>query len=192
MNPEHETGSSSWDAVSKQVAATEDPGPSWLQLHTGVPVVVAFIGDPWTYEALWTTRWERFDPNDPLHAGCTPRLRIALACYDMATGKVCVMEGDVPWFKDVLRLREKYGLDGWCFELTLHDAETEPCPTISVLREQGLTLKERAHIGALPRYGIESLYEDRWNAARPVVVRAMADAGECGTCGYAPCACDQK
>jgi len=41
-----------------------------------------------------------------------------------------VIEGDPIWFKDVLRVRNKYGLDKWLFEIERHDNNTKTTYTI--------------------------------------------------------------
>lgn len=152
---------SSWESIAKQVAREEKADSLWFVVAPGTKVVVAIIGEPYSYESLYTDGvWRRFDPADPLHTGLVPKLRIAIACYIRGTEQVAVFEGDVAWFKQVLNVREKYGLDRWWFEFANHELSAdEPCPTISVLAEETMTDEEQSHVASARAPVVSTLYE---------------------------------
>jgi hypothetical protein len=60
-------------------------------------------------------------------------LRVALnvALYD--SKEVKVLEQGVMFFKDLVRVREKYGLEKWAFEIQRHGAAKDPKTTYSIL-----------------------------------------------------------
>ncbi|MFB3852576.1 MAG: hypothetical protein ACE148_01995 [Vicinamibacterales bacterium] len=54
--------------------------------------------------------------------------------YVPAENAMKVIEGGTVWFKDVLKIRDKYGLDKWLFEIERHGEAGSPKTTYSLRR----------------------------------------------------------
>ena len=87
-----------------------------------------------------------------------PSLRVALnvAVYD--TKEMKVLEQGVTFFKDLVRVREKYGLEKWAFEIQRHGAAKDPKTTYSILPEHQLTPEQLKEFQALKLQDLEKLY----------------------------------
>ena len=77
-------------------------------------VVGAFAGDPYARETHWTG--ERYevctgDGCSICSEGKRPNLRVSMNFYVPAERDLKIIEGGVTWFKDLLKARDKYGLD---------------------------------------------------------------------------------
>jgi hypothetical protein len=59
-----------------------------------------------------------------------------------------VIEGGSQWFKDVLKLRDKYGLDKWSFEIERRGEAGDPKTRYSMLPEEKLGDEQRKKIAA--------------------------------------------
>lgn len=97
--------------------------------------------------------------DDKLKAqGLKPSLRVALnvALYD--TKEVKVLEQGVTFFKDLVRVREKYGLEKWAFEIQRHGAAKDPKTTYSILPEHQLTPEQLKEFQGLKLQDLEKLY----------------------------------
>ncbi len=102
-------------------------------------------------------KYQQFD--DKLKAqGLKPSLRVALnvAVYD--TKELKVLEQGVTFFKDLVRVREKYGLEKWAFEIQRHGAAKDPKTTYSILPEHQLTPEQLKEFQALKLQDLEKLY----------------------------------
>ena len=125
----------------------------WVNLRdNGDKVVGVFLGDPHPREVVWTG--ERYvDASTPeakpsLKAGKKPSLRIAinLAVRTEHGWEVKALEQTAAFFKDVMKVDQKYSLDGWIFEIQRHGAAGDPKTTYSILPEEKIT---KAHVKAL-------------------------------------------
>ena len=147
---------------TEEMAKKHDQGAStWLKLgNDGDKAVVVFLGEPFPREVCFTDgKYMPFD--DKLKAqGLKPSLRVALnvALYD--TKEVKVLEQGVTFFKDLSRVREKYGLDKWAFEIQRHGAAKDPKTTYSILPEHQLTAEQQKEFQALPLHDLEKLYAE--------------------------------
>jgi hypothetical protein len=73
---------------------------------------------------------------------------------------VKVLEQGVMFFKDLVRVREKYGLDKWAFEIQRHGAAKDPKTTYSILPEHQLSAEQQKAFQALPQHDLEKLYTE--------------------------------
>ena len=62
------------------------------------------------------------------------------------------------FFKDLVRVREKYGLEKWAFEIQRHGAAKDPKTTYSILPEHQLSAEQQKAFHALPQHDLEKLY----------------------------------
>jgi hypothetical protein len=99
--------------------------------------------------------------DDKLKAqGLKPSLRVAynVALYD--TKEVKVLEQGIVFWKDIVQVRAKYGLDKWAFEIQRHGAAKDPKTTYSILPEHQLTPEEQKAFQALPQHKLERMYAE--------------------------------
>lgn len=147
---------------TEEMAKKHDQGSStWLKLAgDGDKAVVVFLGEPFPREVCFVDgKYMPFD--DKLKAqGLKPSLRVALnvALYD--TKEVKVLEQGVTFFKDLVRVREKYGIERWAFEIQRHGAAKDPKTTYSILPEHQLTPEQQKEFQGLKLNDLEKLYGD--------------------------------
>lgn len=119
--------------------------------NDGDKIVGVFCGDPHPREVVWTGE-KYLDAENPEAAkhrqkGRQPSLRVALNLYVPADDAVKIYEMGTVVFKDVLKLREKYGLDKWAFEIERHGSKGDNKTSYTILPEHKLddaTLKKIA------------------------------------------------
>jgi hypothetical protein len=127
----------------------------------GDKVVGAFCGEPYAREVLWNgERYEVFDENNPAHQGKRVGMRVSLNFYVPAEGAMKVIEGGSVWFKDLLKVRDKYGLEKWLFEIERHGESGNPKTVYSILPEEKLDDALRADIAAAGLHDLEALCGD--------------------------------
>jgi len=145
---------------TEEMAKKHDQGSStWLKLgNDGDKAVVVFLGEPFPREVCFVDgKYMPFD--DKLKAqGLKPSLRVALnvALYD--TKEVKVLEQGVTFFKDLVRVREKYGIEKWAFEIQRHGAAKDPKTTYSILPEHQLTPEQLKEFQGLKLNDLDKLY----------------------------------
>jgi len=115
-------------------------------------VVGVFVGAPYARETHWTG--ERYEVCTG--EGCSicaegkrPNLRVSMNFYVPAERDLKIIEGGVTWFKDLLKARDKYGLDKWLFEIERHGAAGDPKTSYTILPEEKLTPEQTKEIDAL-------------------------------------------
>lgn len=146
---------------SKQLADrhSEGAGP-WLRLvNDGDKAVGVFLGDPYPREVHFVERYVKCAGASCPHCaeGKKPSLRVAINFY---TGKeVKVFEMGTVVFKDLLKVRDKYGLDKWSFEIQRNGEAGNPKTTYSILPEERLTEKQLAELKKLELHDLQKLYE---------------------------------
>lgn len=145
---------------TEEMAKKHDLGSStWLKLAgDGDKAVVVFLGEPFPREVCFVDgKYVPFD--DKLKAqGLKPSLRVALnvALYD--TKEVKVLEQGVTFFKDLVRVREKYTLEKWAFEVQRHGAAKDPKTSYSILPEHQLSPEQQREFQGLKLHDLEKLY----------------------------------
>jgi hypothetical protein len=124
--------------------------------QNGDKVVGAFRGEPFAREVVWTgERYETYDP--AVHTDKRPSLRVMLNFFVPDEGDMKVIEGGTNWFKDVLKVRDKYGLDKWLFEIERHGDAGDPKTTYSILPEEKLDDAMRSRIAAAEAHDLAAM-----------------------------------
>jgi len=122
----------------------------------GDKVIGAFCGEPFPREVVWTgDRYETFDPD--VHTDKRPSLRVMINFYVPAEQDMKVIEGGTVWFKDVLKVRDKYGLDKWLFEVERHGEAGDPKTTYTILPEEKLDDAHKAEIAGAGLHDLGAL-----------------------------------
>jgi hypothetical protein len=138
--------SNAWNRAAGMADKHANSGGIFIRLaNDGDKVVGAFCGEPFPREVIWNgERYDMFDPE--VHAGKKPSLRVMLNFFVPAEGATKVIEGGTVWFKDVLKVRDKYGLDKWLFEIERHGAAGDPKTNYTILPEEKIDSAMRALI----------------------------------------------
>jgi hypothetical protein len=138
---------SSWDRA--QSLAEKHKGGIFVRLQNhGEKIVGAFCGDPFAREVVWTGEaYERYDENDPNHRGKRPSLRVSLNIFVPGEG-MKIIEFGTRAFEQVLKCRDKYGLDACCFEVERHGAKGDPKTKYSIMPDRKIDAALRAEIDA--------------------------------------------
>jgi hypothetical protein len=148
-----------WEQTETLARKLEADTSHWLKLSSdGDKTTLVFLGEPFPREVAFVDgKSVPFD--EKLQGmGHKPSLRIAfnVALYD--TGEVKVLEQGVTFFRDLLRVREHYGLEKWSFEVERHGAANDPKTTYSILPERQLSAVERSAYRKLALLDLPRLY----------------------------------
>lgn len=173
---------SMWQQTEEMARKHDQGGSTWLKLAgDGDKAVVVFLGEPYPREVCFVDgRYAPFEDKLKVQ-GLKPSLRVALNVALFDTKEVKVLEQGVVFFKDLVRVREKYGLDKWAFEVQRHGAAKDPKTTYSILPDRQLTAEEQRAYQALPRQDLEQLYRedgagtDRGEGTTPSEAKAPAN-----------------
>jgi hypothetical protein len=159
MTGENEMTTNAWDSASRLANKHANQGGIFVRMvNDGDKAVGIFRGEPFAREVVWTgERYETYDPANSAHSGKRQSLRVMLNFFVPAERDLKVIEGGVTWFKDVLKVRNKYGLDKWAFEIQRHGAARDPNTTYSILPEEKLTPEQIKEIDALRLHDLEAL-----------------------------------
>jgi len=147
--------SNAWDQAQGLVDKhSSGAGGLFVRLaNTGDKIVGCFVGDPHAREVHWTgERYEECSGDGCslcAETGKRPSLRVSMNFYLPGERALKIIEGGVTWFKDLLKVRDKYGLDKWAFEVERHGDAGDPKTTYTILPDEKLTAEQREEIAAL-------------------------------------------
>ena len=148
-----------WEQTEEMAKKHDADSSTWLKLANDEDkAVVVFLGEPYPREVSFVDG--KYVPADDAvrAAGHKVSLRVAYNVVVPDTGEVKVLEQGVMFFKDLVRVREKYGLDKWAFEVQRHGAAKDPKTTYSILPERQLTAEERKSFQAVEALDLPKLY----------------------------------
>jgi hypothetical protein len=148
-----------WEQTEELAKKHDADSSTWLKLANDEDkAVVVFLGEPYPREVSFIDG--KYVPVDDAvrAAGNKVSLRIAYNVALPETGELKVLEQGVVFFKDLVRVREKYGLDKWAFEVQRHGAAKDPKTTYSILPERQLTGEERKSLLAVELLDLPKLY----------------------------------
>jgi hypothetical protein len=99
--------------------------------NDGDKVVGAFCGEPYAKEVYWDG--QKYIDTPPQGSALKPSLRVSLNFFVPADGAMKIIEGGTGWFKDVIEVKEKYGLDKCTFEVKRHGKKGDPKTKYTIL-----------------------------------------------------------
>ena len=141
-----------WDKASDLADRHANQGGIFIRLASnGDKVVGTFCSEPHAREVHWTgEKYEECQGDGCPHcgAGKRPSLRVMLNFFVTAEGEMKIIEGGTNWFKDVLKVKKKYGLEKWQFEIERHGEAGDPKTTYSILPEEKIDDELRARVAA--------------------------------------------
>lgn len=143
-----------WEEASEVVASLGGGGGLFLRFEAGSSEVVVFCGVPSTRRVVWTgAKTEDYD--EEAHKGLRPMARVSINCWLPGTDEVRIWEMSGGVFGDIVKLRGKYGLAKWSFEVARQGKGKETRWTI--LPEEQLTAEQRQKIDALTLHDLKAL-----------------------------------
>jgi hypothetical protein len=152
---------SAWDTAKGLAEKHASAGGIFVRLaNNGDKVTGVFCGEPHAREVIWTgERYETYDAKNPAHQidGKRPSLRVAINFFVPAEGAMKVIEGGTQWFKDVLKVRDKYGLDKWSFEVERHGEAGDPKTKYTILPEEKIDAALRQQVEAAQAHVLEEV-----------------------------------
>ena len=150
-----------WDKASDLADRHANQGGIFIRLASnGDKVVGAFCGEPHAREVHWTgEKYEECQGDGCPHCGGgkRPSLRVMLNFFVPAEGEMKIIEGGTNWFKDVLKVKKKYGLEKWQFEIERHGEAGDPKTTYSILPEEKIDDELRARVAAVELHTLGDL-----------------------------------
>ncbi len=178
LNPRrNEIMTNMWNLAQELSDKHENSNGIFVRLvNNGDKIVGAFCGEPHAREVHWTgEKYEKCtgDANCPIcKTGKKPSLRVALNLFSLAEKSMKVIEGGAVWFRDILKVRDKYGLATWIFEVERHGEAKDPKTTYSILPEVKLSEEQKALIAAVKLHDLEAVCAGTQNgnadAAQPI------------------------
>ena len=150
---------SMWDQTEQMAKQHDQGGGAWLKLpNDGDTAVMVFLGEPFPREACFADgRYQLFN-EDLRGRGFKASLRVGFNVALYESREVKVLEQGVVFFKDLIEVRNKYGLEKWAFEIKRHGTGKET--RYSILPEHQLSPDQYAAFDALPQHDMEQLYGD--------------------------------
>ena len=154
--------SSKWDYAKELTNKhNNSSGGLFVRLaNDGDKVVGVFVGEPYAREVHWSG--ERYVLC--IDEGCSycgegkkPSMRAAMNFYVPAENKMKIIEGGNTWFKDVLKVRDKYDLTQWTFEVKRHGEARSPRTAYSILPEEKIDDATLAELSRLPLHDLERI-----------------------------------
>ena len=139
----------------------------------GDSIVGAFCGEPYAREVVWNG--ERYEAHDPNIHSKKPSLRVALNFFVPADNDMKVIEGGTVWFKDLLKVRDKYGLENWLFEIERHGEAGNPKTKYTILPEKKLTAEQIEAIASRELHDLESLVGESGSDDPPIDAETAAE-----------------
>lgn len=124
----------------------------------GDKVVGVFVGAPYAREMHWDEEKyaECTGQNCPFCVkGKNPVFRVVFNFYVLKTKSLKIIEGGNSWYKDVVQVRDKYGLERWSFEVKRHGQAAKT--SYSILPEQQLSETLRQELAGLELYDLPQI-----------------------------------
>jgi hypothetical protein len=138
----------------------------WLKLaNDGDRAVVVFVGEPHPREVVFDAGgYHTFTPEHEAR-GLKPTFRFPINVAVLPNFEVKVLEVGASLMRDVLRVKKKYSLETWAYEVVRRGAAKDPKTTYDLLPEQQLTAEEQRRVGALKLLDLVALYDGRAETA---------------------------
>jgi len=151
--------SNAWAETQEKADRQAEKGGMFVRLkNDGDKIVGAFCGDPYAKEVVWIgQKSEEFDPNNPEHKGVRSSLRISLNFFVPADGQMKVIEGSAAFFKSIVKVKEKYGIEHWLFEIERQGEAGDPKTKYSILPEEKISSELRVQMNKLELHDLSAI-----------------------------------
>jgi len=145
--------SNAWEKAKKLAEKSGDSDDLYIQLkENGDLTVGVFCGEPDIQEVHWTQQGKRVctGASCPHCASERPKVRIKSNFFELATGRMRIVEGNYKFMLTLLEVRETCGLDKWVFEIKRHGAAGDTQTTYTILPKAPLDDALRARVISTP------------------------------------------
>ncbi len=150
-----------WDKAKNLAEKHATQGSIFVRLQNDADAVVGvFCGEPYAREVYWDGEKYVEATTDGPPPGATaksPSLRVALNFYVPSEGTMKIVEGGTQWFRDLVNVREKYGLDKWIFEIKRHGKPKDPKTKYTILPEEKIDEALRAKVASVPAHDLAQM-----------------------------------
>jgi hypothetical protein len=160
-----------WQQTEDMAKKHDQNSSTWLKLaNDGDKAVVVVLGEPYPREVCFADgKYMPFD--EKLKAeGHKGSLRVAFNVAMFDTKEVKVLEQGVVFFKDLMQVREKYGLEKWAFEIRRNGAAKDPKTTYSILPEHQLTPAQQEEFKKLALHDLVAVYQGGASTEAPAPI----------------------
>ena len=126
----------------------------------GDKAIGVFVGDPFAREVHWSgERYETCTGEGCKFCGSGKKssLRVAINFFQLPDKEMRIMENGRRWFEDLLKVREKYGLENWSFEIERHGASGDTSTSYTILPEEKLTDGLKAEITKADQHDLKDV-----------------------------------
>ena len=148
--------SHAWDNAKKLAEQHAAAGALFVRLQNdGDKVIGIFCGEPYAREVYWNG--ETYSDTPPDGNAGRSSLRVSLNFFVPAEGAMKIIEGGTAWFRDVLEVREKYGLDKWSFEVKRRGKKGDTKTKYSILPDAPVDDGLRARIAATALHDLSTI-----------------------------------
>lgn len=133
-------------------------------------IVVAFVGDPEARELFWNQKEKKYEPYTAEHAKKkeTITLRVLLNVVIVKQGndtklkdvdppQVKVLEVNSATYRQVMKVRAKYGFEKCFFEICRNGEKGDTKTTYSVMSDEPMTDEDRAALAELELHDLEKV-----------------------------------
>ncbi|HEY1697943.1 MAG TPA: hypothetical protein VGG39_37545 [Polyangiaceae bacterium] len=148
--------SSAWNTAKELAEKHVSAGGIFVRLQNdGDKIVGVFCGEPHAREVYWDG--EKYADSPPEGSAPKPTLRVALNFFVPADGAMKIIEGGTAWFKDLLEVRDKYGLDKWNFEVKRRGKKGDTKTRYTILPDAPVDDPLRTRIAAAGMHDLRSV-----------------------------------
>ena len=146
-----------WDELAERADELSDS--MFLLLEKGEKVVAVFLGEPHPKEVVWTG--ERYvdvgspEGNELLDSGKKPTFKAVINVFLPSEESIKVFEMSAPTFRAVFKLRQKYGLAKYAFEI-----EKQTKSKFSILPDEPVSDVLRKKIESAELHDLSQIYPD--------------------------------
>ena len=153
--------SDAWNSAKGRIEKHAAESGVFVRLaNNGDAVVGVFCGDPFAREVIWVgDKYEIYDSSNPTHqaAGKRPSMKVAINFFVLPEGEMKIIEGSAQWFRDLLTVRDKYGLENWSFEIKRHGEPKDPKTKYTILPEERIDKQIRERIARADLNDVEAV-----------------------------------
>lgn len=151
--------SSNWERT-EQFSQRAESSSQWLKLaNDGDQAVVVFLGEPYPRTVVFEDGGYQPFTKEHEARGAKPTYRFPINVAALPDFDVKVLEVGAGLIRDVLKVRAKYGLEGWAYEVTRRGAAKDPKTTYDLLPERQLTVDEQRRCAGLKLHDLAELYD---------------------------------
>jgi hypothetical protein len=101
---------------------------------------------------------------------------VAINFFVVPDGEMKIIEGSTQWFRDLLKVRDKYGLENWSFEVERHGEAKDPKTKYTILPEEKIDNPLRARIAQVELHDLEAVLLNGGDQAKDDAADTLIDA----------------